>query len=292
MVTKQDELEAYKEAIRLKYEIEKMKSYSSFLLVPSRAKLRQLCVERLKDNATVDDLKSFHLFFGFEFGMGTINKLQTQTDKFRPIETFLKGETDLTDIEGINIAAILVDFKPRPFNRFIKADFNLSDERLTTLKNTKSKEYYSVNDSLKPDNTAKAVSVQSLKKGLNKKVGIGILSLIGVFSVGYTANGLFFTEKECMQWQKNHYELVDCDEKGTEGLTLIEPVRKDVLNLKQIDVCDTTTFFKKGKPVVWYCKVAGKPEFFNTHGVHPETGKALRPVTYYIIKKYVESSNE
>jgi hypothetical protein len=74
------------------------------------------------------------------------------------------------------------------------------------------------------------------------------------------------------------------------GMASIEPFREEVLKLKQIEVCDTTTFFKEGKPIVWYCKVDGKPEFFNTYGIHPETGKALRPVTKYIIEKYVKNN--
>ena len=288
MIVKEDLLEAYKEAIRLKYEVEKTEIYSSFLIVPSRAKLRQLCVERLKNNSNVDDLKSFNLFFGFEFGVGALNKLQAQTDKFRPIETFLKRETDLTDIEGINIAAILVDFNPRPFNRFIKVDLNLPKEEKTAIKVIEKKEDYSINDSSKVDISKNNISHQPLKRGLNKKIGIGILSLIGILSVGYTTKDLFLAEKECMQWQENHYELVDCDVQGIGGMSTIEPIRKEILHLRQIEVCDTTTFFKEGKPIIWYCKVEGKPEFFNTHGVHPETGKALRPVSEYIVEKYVK----
>lgn len=287
MIISEDLLEAYKEAIRLKYEAEKTAFYSSFLIVPSRAKLRQLCIERLKNSSTIDDLKSFKLFFGFEFGVETINKLQAQTDRFRPIETFLKRETDLSDLEGINIAAILVDFNPRPFNKFIKLGSNLSNE-----KNTKEEIEYSVSDFSKPKHPLKVTLAEPIKSRWNKKIGIVILSLIGVFSVGYTMKDLLLPKKECMQWQGDHYELVHCDVQGIGVLTSIEPVREEVFKLKQIDVCDTTTFFNKGKAVVWYCKVEGKPEFFNTHGVHPETGKALRPVTEYIVEKYVKFSKK
>ena len=65
MTTKHDALEEYKKAIRLKFEEEKGKEYSSFLIVPSRAKLRQLCIERLKHNNSIDDLKSFEIFLVF-----------------------------------------------------------------------------------------------------------------------------------------------------------------------------------------------------------------------------------
>lgn len=44
---------------------------------------------------------------------------------------------------------------------------------------------------------------------------------------------------------------------------------------------------KNEKAIIWYSKVGDSIEFFNTHGMHPETGRALRPITSYIINKYV-----
>jgi hypothetical protein len=99
-------LEDYKSAVKLKYEFEKIGSHSSFLLNPSGAKLRKLCGELFTNNTRTDDLKCFSTFFQFDFSLNCSNKLKEQTDKFRPIETFFKGETDLTDIEAVNIAAI------------------------------------------------------------------------------------------------------------------------------------------------------------------------------------------
>src|SRR5690606_5919427 len=114
---------------RLKYEMEKNGDFSSFLFNPSRGKLRDLCMEIFKQNTDVDDLRSFRLFFGFDYSLDSLNKLRDQKDKFRPIETFFKGETDLQDIEGINIAAILVNFKSRPFAKYVNqhTDLNSSD---------------------------------------------------------------------------------------------------------------------------------------------------------------------
>jgi hypothetical protein len=81
-------LEDYKAAVKLKYECEKIGSYSSFLLNPSRAKLRKLCGELFMNNASTDDLKSFSAFFQFDFSLNCSNRLKDQTDKLRPIETF------------------------------------------------------------------------------------------------------------------------------------------------------------------------------------------------------------
>mgnify|MGYP006157402507 FL=1 len=44
MITRQDRLEEYKKAVRLKYEVERNGEFSSFLFNPSRGNLRDLCM--------------------------------------------------------------------------------------------------------------------------------------------------------------------------------------------------------------------------------------------------------
>ena len=68
----------------------------------------------------------------------------------------------------------------------------------------------------------------------------------------------------------------------------IIPFDENTSSLKKINVSDTTTFFKGDKAIIWYSKVNGKPDFFNGPGYHPITGKGLKPVTIYIINKYVK----
>ncbi|WP_073484664.1 MULTISPECIES: hypothetical protein [unclassified Flavobacterium] len=100
---------------------------------------------------------------------------------------------------------------------------------------------------------------------------------------------LALQKKDCMQWSDNHYEEVSCDLKmeGIGTFNAPEPYDERIIDLRRIKVCDTTTFFKNEKAVVWYAKVGDSVEFFNTHGMHPENGRALRPITPYIIHKYV-----
>lgn len=288
MTTTQDALEAYKNAIRVKFEAEKGKEYSSFLIVPSRAQLRRLCVERFKNNIKPDDLKCFELFFGFEFSAGTKNKLQAATDKFRPIENFLKGETDLSDPEAINMAAILVDFNPRPFNKFNKSEIGKSEEVFGDF--TKQEEERGMDLSNTRVKVDEQSAVNAENRDFRKRNSILILVVVCVFLVGYTSKTLFFSD-DCMQWNGDHYERVSCTsaENGTGSVAEITPYDKELFELKKIEVCDTTTFFKGEKAIIWYCKVNGKPEYFTSHGLHPITGKALRPVTNYIINKYVTS---
>lgn len=111
-------LEEYKKAIKIKYEIEKEAEHFDFLYNPSRGKLRDLCWLIFENNPTKEDLNVFRNLFCLEFDHTKKNKFKEQKDKFRPIETFFKGETDPSNIDAINLAAIMVDFQPRPFKKF------------------------------------------------------------------------------------------------------------------------------------------------------------------------------
>lgn len=284
-------LEEYKKAIRAKYEVEKTEIYSSFLLNPSRAQLRKLCVERFKENLNSDDLRSFKLFFGFEFAYDNLNKLKLHTDKFRPIETFFKAETDLTDIEGLNIAAILVNFNPRPFNKFNKSDFSVTEDNFKEdLKTTIPQQKEFKTNSFSAAANAGISTIKLNTNSIKKKAGITTLAVTILFSLGYTTNNIFFKEKECMQWKENHYEMVDCK---SDKLLLTnnckpEPYNKEEFARKKLKVCDTTTFFKADKPIVWYCKKNNSVCFFNMDGKNPENGAELKQITQHMIDKYVQ----
>jgi hypothetical protein len=290
-------LENYKAAIKAKYAVEKTGIYSSFLLHPSRAKLRKLCAELFLNHPSPDDLKCFSAFFQFDFTPHISNKLKEQTDKFRPIETFFKGETDLTDIEAVNIAALLVDYQPRPYLKFSKQEvFNTENSLLVPAP---PEERVVVTETIKTDYTVSSSdiveeqlplehkkSVFSQKRGL-----VPVLILVAIVSgFGY----LLMPKKECMQWQKDHYEAVVCDTKALEVADLYStlPLNKSMLDFRKIQVCDTTTFFKCNKPIVWYSKTKKKLDFFNAPGFHPENGKPLKPITQYMINKYIKPAQK
>ena len=111
-------LNEYKKAIKIKYEIEKKGKYFDYLHKPSRGKLRDFCWLIFEKNPTQDDLNVFKNLFSLDFDHTKKKKFKEQKDKFRPIETFFKGETDPVNIDAINMAAIMVDFQPRPFKKF------------------------------------------------------------------------------------------------------------------------------------------------------------------------------
>jgi hypothetical protein len=281
-------LEDYKKAVKAKYEVEKTGPFSSSLLSPSRGALRKLCFEIFKDNSNKDDLKVFSSFCGFEFSVEHRNKLSDKTDKFRKVENFFIGETDPADIETINMAAILVDFNPRPFLKFSKSGFVEIDR--DEIKETIEEPMLAVDENRHITTSSQNLTIQKTKKPLNKKI-IVLFILLSVLGIGYSIKEIVFPKKQCMEWQKDHYELVDCMSKteGIGNITLKIPLDESLSDLKRIWACDTTTFFRDNKAVIWYYKTGdNKLELFNKPGFHPINQKPLRPITEYMIEKYLK----
>mgnify|MGYP003610125858 FL=1 len=129
------------------------------------------------------------------------------------------------------------------------------------------------------------------KKSVSKKMAFVVIPLFVFGAAGYSVKNIFFREKNCMVWVNNHYEAAEYD--VVKDTAEVCPFNQEVLdNFKKITVCDTTTFFKNGNtdnPLVWYGKSPDKKEYeyFNQPGLHPETGKTLKPISKYIIRKHI-----
>lgn len=286
-----DALSAYKKAIRLQFEAEKTKEFSSFLMAPSRALLRNLCAERMKGNQNQDDLVTFSLFLGFEFNLTAANRLRSQTDKFRPIEDFFKGNSDLSEIEAVNMAAILVDFQPRPFRKFTAQPFQSDTKAATTTspQQTKRSDLAALPTS---NNLLQGIATTATTKRKVKPSHI-VAGLFGAAILGmgtYGAKAAFFEEGDCMQWAGDHYIRVDCqsEEIGAASIYEVVPYKAHQFNLRKIKVCDTTRFFRGDKALVWYSRKNNKVEFFNGDGENPENGCELHKISNYMIGKYVK----
>lgn len=116
----------------------------------------------------------------------------------------------------------------------------------------------------------------------SKRVGIFLLILILIVATsGYI--GYMNGKEECMIWKNDHYEKTNCT-----GISE-EKVYNHFLheNFSKVDVSDSTTFFKNGNPLIWYDKSNNKLDFFTAPGIHPVNGKTLKPISEYMIEKYI-----
>ncbi|WP_225034713.1 hypothetical protein [Winogradskyella sp. SM1960] len=112
---------------------------------------------------------------------------------------------------------------------------------------------------------------------------VTFIVIIGVF-IFHSA-----TKQRWMVWKGNHYIEVDFDtEKYNLNQLKIYKEERIKFFTKVKPSCDYTFFTPKGEALLWYGKNENKNlEFFTTLGLHPETGKTLKPITKYMIEKYI-----
>ena len=277
--------DVYKRTIRAQYEKKKMEDITGILMNPSPAQLRNLCLILFDQSLSNNDEITMKNFFCVKEKEGLRKAIEKcEISRFRPIRSFLLGEKNSDDIGRIDMAAILVDFNSRPFSNFLankKKEIKIKEEPLQDMKGKKEDALPSLVSEV--GNEIKGLPEKSIlnryKKALTKvallcSVGIGVVTLL--------------PKKECMQWNSNHYEVVDCSTESSGFLDPRIPLNKDRLGLKKLDPKTIKTYFENGQPRVWYAKIDDKIELFNQPGLHPTTGKTLKPITQYIINKYLK----
>jgi hypothetical protein len=114
-------------------------------------------------------------------------------------------------------------------------------------------------------------------------ISVGILCIFPLLFFIYKYNTA--ATGDCIIWNTNLFEESSCAAKNA-----INNRRYNIAidKFKKIEVTNETSFFSYGRPIIWYGKSEiGEISFFTHRGIHPETLKELKPITRYIINKYV-----
>ena len=123
------------------------------------------------------------------------------------------------------------------------------------------------------------------KKSLKKHQVLILVSLLIIFiSVGF----FYINQQRWMVWNGDHYIEVELNIKKY-GIDQLKPYKEERIKyFKKIEpTCDVKYFDESGKVNIWYGKNRkGELEIFTSLGLHPETGKTLKPITKYMIQKY------
>lgn len=295
MLMKKNTLDEYKKAVKERYDEVKESDISGLLENPSPANLRELCIIKAEIISNKEDKLIFTRFFDIKDDESIIKQIEKcDTDKLKPAGNFLKNKTKDTKQIIVELIAILIDFKPRPYLKFSKIVEDVIEKKEEKIEEDNAlKEPSSIpivlaiNDKTKTNTTDTNTILKSYSIKQKIAFGFGIILLMSF--VGYGFKNICFPKKECIQWSDNHYEQVEC-EGNKLGFAHNNPIfdfDENLLHFKKLDVCDTTKFFIEGQPTVWYIKQNNRCEFFNAPGLHPISGKTLKPITEYIINKYI-----
>lgn len=284
----------YRNAIKAKYQIEKTGDFHGFLENPSPAQLREFCLLKFDNGLNKIDEAIFRIYFKTNETDNLREAIYNyHIPKFKSVQSFLAEENKKTNIQNLNLIAVLVDFNPRPYNKFNKGAFSVE-----STNDIKTEIGNAIGGIKSPSNlfvgNPIGVMLDKPKSNLKKKIAIGICIIVVVLSVGYTTKQFILPKKQCMQWQNDHYEPIDCQSQTKDSIHFgeIEALNEKLLDFRKIEVNKNFPFFKDGKAIVWYCKISpDELEYFNGNGngYHPITGKTLHPITKHMITKYVKN---
>lgn len=302
--------EDYKKGIFADYRKEVLNAYldkkrrhelSSDLESPTPSKLRNQSLLALRDRYLKKDDQTLKLFFDpmnkFDDHEKSIGRLES--DKFKPLVNFLKGDTNDTHDKNIKLLAWLIDFEPRPYeewrnhNRDVKAETGSTIGEVGDISiPTAIPSVENGNEEVKKNKEDVGVvekSIEETRSGADQKdIKRLVLYLIGVIVIaGVTYLFSRNSNQGCMFWAEDRYQPISCKEK-VQDAAVIALDASLVDNLKKITQPDTLT--KNALGNVWYIKMnADSIEFYTADGVHPiYNEKKLRPVTPYILDKYVQ----
>lgn len=297
-------IEDYKIAIRAKYKLAIEEDVSGILSDPTPSELRDFYLRLLvKKYLSKIDEEIMKLFLRADENSSLKKTIENcNIEKLKPIIYFLQGK-NTESRQRIEMAAILVNFQLRPFKKFqdekgiIKENESIQNPNGSDSPPTQNEDSDEVNDDAgKNEVTSAGLQVDTepptvkSPQQFTKRQKLIIKGIIIVFGLGlgFLTSHYIFPKKQCMQWSDDHYEKVDCEPKttGIAVFNLIDPFDERQFELKKINVCDTTTCFKNGQPIVWYGKINNKVDFYNIEGKNPLNGKMLRPVTNHMFTKY------
>jgi len=263
-------------------------------LRPTPAALRDECIAVCRTRYDKRDARALWAFFGQ--GDDQTSFLQAisrlETDKFKPLANFLKGGTASPEPKNLELLAWLIDFQPRPVDRFKMGSedpaISKDDPKVGT----------SGGDGIKKDETL-PTSDEQAKKVFNFNLGRAVLAILLlaliVVSIRYQTPIVGEPSKEilqassgeqaCMFWDGDHYQPVSCNQRLANTLVIALDSEK-LIHFNKITQQDTIT--ERSKGFVWYVKYNGNLEFYTSSGFHPiDPRLRLKPITDYMIRKYI-----
>lgn len=298
--------DSYQKEVLEKYKRNRGGELSTYLLNPTPRLIKQACILLLDKRTSTDDINILRCFFQFRDEESRLKEVKSfDNDRFKPIVNFLKGRTNSTSDENIELISWLIDFKPRPLRQYLKPDnpiFEGEDSKPEIIHELGGLDKKNVDNlERKKEEERKKLAEAKRKKEKKKHRRIITISISVAFGMtmlilgiqNWSTNILKSNSNKlgCMTWADSLYVRVSCD-KGpfSQFGTTVDSLDQMKLNkMKKVKVDAAYKFFSNtDEPLIWYYKKSnGEIEYFTAPGLHPTNGETLRKITPYIIQTYV-----
>lgn len=259
----------------------------------SPALLRDECLFMWRNKYNRKDERALMDFFELEVIDNSFEDtvINFEIDKFKQLSKCLKKPSIDTDEKNVELLAWLIEFEPRPYDIYKKRKNSIA----TTI-SPEPKEVESPDTSANPkenkDTEGQAplpfvspVSPKQHPKSFTKKVLIAAAAAIVIATFIFILIRITLAEQSCMYWNGDRYVKISCNEHMSQAQVIALDTQV-LRHFKRITTPDTITLKSVG--AVWYIKQNGQLQFFTAEGNHPtDPNIHLRPVTDYIIRKYI-----
>ncbi|MDN5289017.1 MAG: hypothetical protein JWR38_5291 [Mucilaginibacter sp.] len=198
---------------------------------------------------------------------------------FRALRNFLNGETADPAEKQVELLAWLTDFKPRPYQEYIKTypvPIEMAGTKPTTTQSPGDSGHRG-EDTMKKEEIKRDKLIYS---GYTIWLSVSLFLVVGLFVIYQ-----YVIKEKCIRWDGRQYEVVACDAfPGDPSVIPYDPVK--LKDFKMVLRYDTLTTYSIKK--VWYSKRKDEYEFFTAGGVHPVyRDLQLKPLTDYILNTVV-----
>lgn len=213
---------------------------------------------------------------------------------------FEKAKEEIQTDKNLPRAQLLSDFiledSKEPYGeRILREKYNQAKSKENSIRLKKHAEealshYLGYNDyrAFLESNNIGVIDKRSKLKVLWSKNKIGIIVSLIIISAVLIYSSL--TRQRWMVWQEDHYIEVtfDLEKYNVNQLKAYKEDRIKFFKKINSPTCSYQFFNDDGSVKVWYGKNKDKElEYFTDLGLHPETGKTLKPITQYMIDKYL-----
>lgn len=263
----------------------------------TRGNIRNVCINLVDEELSAKDDKIMRHFFKLKNEDNLRRKINAyDIEGFRPIYNFLKGgNKSIQSFDALELIAVMVDFSPRPYNKYWLETNNLKriDDPAPQETNTDYNVTYPSHSNnnkpvitLKPKNKNLFLWYSNATASISDKLSWNRMTVAAI-TIGILAAIITVNNKPL--WKLNHYSTTNFDPEKLSNDIIKAYKQEQVNSIKKISVdCNTTFFNINNNPEIWYGKnTKAKLEFFTTLGNHPETGKPLTPITPSIIRTYI-----
>lgn len=214
---------------------------------------------------------------------------------FEKADTDIPGKTSKTSISEYISLALLNDFKMQISGKTLRnlldesykieqdEDIKISSEYVQAL--CKYLGFLNYDDYLSKN--SKPSTPQNLFISFFTKNWLVLI--ICIFSISFIIGYSILNKQKWMAWDNNQFVEVDFDEEKFNLNQLKVFNEEQLIQFKKIEPdCSTKFFNEDGSELLWYGKNAkGELEYFSLFGKHPITGKTLKPITTYMIRKHI-----